>query len=106
MPRVGELQNLCTPRSPPHRRACHATSYDNQACTLPAGPGEILALRNLLLERELESSIVSTSDVVLWVVPSKALKAILRNYPDLSLHLFRLAFGKRGRLHRGAAGGA
>ena len=77
-----------------HHKSSHATSYDGQGCTILAGPGEILGLQDLLLQRELESSIVAKSNVVVWRVPSKTLKATLRNYPDLSLHLFRLAFGK------------
>ena len=59
-----------------------------------AGPGTVLGLQDLLLERALERSIVAVSDITLWRVPSKALKAILRSCPDLSLHLFRLAFGQ------------
>jgi len=54
----------------------------------------VLGLQDLLLERALERSIVAVSDIIIWRVPSKALKAILRSCPDLSLHLFRLAFGQ------------
>jgi hypothetical protein len=93
MPKVTELQQLY------HAFGYHAIKAMLSATmakggTPPAGPGEILGLQDLLLERELESSIVTKSNVVVWRVPSKALKAILRIHPDLSLHLFRLAFGK------------
>ena len=53
-----------------------------------------MGLKDVLLEKELASSIIAVTDVVLWRVSSKALKAILRGCPDLSLHLFRLAFGQ------------
>ena len=59
-----------------------------------AGPGTFLGLEDVLLEKGLASSIVAVTDVVLWRVSSKALKAILRSCPDLSLHLFRAAFGQ------------
>lgn len=59
-----------------------------------AEPGAVLGLQDLLLERGLEHDIVAASDCIVWRVPSKALKALLRSCPDLGLHLFRLAFGQ------------
>ncbi|CAL5226760.1 g9613 [Coccomyxa viridis] len=58
------------------------------------GPGSVLGLQDLLLERGLEHDIVAASDCIVWRVPSKALKGLLRSSPDLGLHLFRLAFGQ------------
>ena len=54
----------------------------------------MLGLQDLLLERGLEHDIVAASDCIVWRVPSKALRGLLRSSPDLGLHLFRLAFGQ------------
>lgn len=92
LPKVGEVHHLCTALTMCQTKApAMSPAMMAMGCITLAGPGEILGLQDLLMERQLESSIVTKSDVMVWRVPSKALKAILRNCPDLSLHLFRLA---------------
>ena len=59
----------------------------------------VVALRELLLGERIKEDIgAAGGQATIWRIPEKAFRAIARQYPDLSLLLFQVAFGATGAL--------
>ena len=68
---------------------------------LRAGPGTVVALRDLLLGQRMGADVAASGGPAkIWRIPEKSFRAIARQHPDLSLLLFQAAFGATGALTR------
>ena len=62
----------------------YRTSPDRLASAVSLLPGSVLHLKQLLLERPAEETVMTLSDCEIWTVPAAAFAALVVQYPEIS----------------------